>query len=102
MSGFSRAPAASGPSVFQLAPGHTGFLRTEALQRTSPLVRELLIAAWPVAPMVKKMSGSDYPRRLVNCFWLRWFPAFDTLPVAPALAIALLLARPCRPVFLLR
>src|ERR1700730_15335967 len=39
------------------------------------------------------MFLSDYPRALVNshCFW--WFPGFDALPVAPALAITLLLTR---------
>jgi hypothetical protein len=30
-------------------------LATEALQGTSPLVRESLIAAWPVAAMVEKI-----------------------------------------------
>ena len=44
----------------------------------------------------------DYPRGLVNGFWFCWFPAFDALPVAPALAIAFLLARLRRPVSLLR
>jgi hypothetical protein len=30
------------------------FLRTKALQRTSPLLRESLVAAWPVTAMVEK------------------------------------------------
>src|SRR5579862_4660329 len=47
------------------------------------------------------MFLSDYPRGLVNCLWLRWFPAFDALPVTPALAIAFLLARRRFPVALL-
>jgi len=48
------------------------------------------------------MFGSDYPRSLVNCLWLCWFPAFDPLAVAPALTVPLLLARCRRPVSLLR
>ena len=48
------------------------------------------------------MFCSDYPRGLTNCLWLRRFPAFDALPVALALAVALLLARRCFPVSLLR
>jgi len=48
------------------------------------------------------MFGSDYPRGLVNCFWLWWFPALDQFPVAPALAVAFLLARRRLPVALLR
>ena len=39
------------------------------------------------------MFRSDYPRSLAKGFCLWWFPAFDALPVAPALAIAFLLAR---------
>src|SRR5215831_2581703 len=38
------------------------------------------------------MFLSDYPRGLVNRLWFRPFPAFYTLPVAPALPIAFLLA----------
>jgi hypothetical protein len=48
------------------------------------------------------MFCSDYPRGLVNCFWLWWFPALDPLPVALALPVALLFARPRRPVSSLR
>src|SRR5471030_1982148 len=48
------------------------------------------------------MFCSDYPRGTVNCLWLWWFPAFDALPVAPALPVPFLLACPCRPVSLLR
>src|SRR5215471_18124692 len=44
----------------------------------------------------------DYPRGLVNHFWLWWFPALDALPVAPALALALLLPRRRFPVSSLR
>ena len=29
------------------------------------------------------MFCGDYPRGLVNCLWLRWFPVFDAFPVAP-------------------
>jgi len=47
------------------------------------------------------MFLSDYPRGLANCLWLRWVPAFDALPVAPALAVAFLLARRRFPVSLL-
>jgi len=47
------------------------------------------------------MFGSDYPRGRVNCFWLWWFPAFDPLPVAPALPVPFLLARRRLPVSLL-
>src|SRR5580658_847378 len=48
------------------------------------------------------MCCSDYPRGLVNCLWLWWFPAFDPLPVAPPLPVPFLLPRPARPVSLLR
>src|SRR5258708_7817087 len=48
------------------------------------------------------MFVSDYPRGLVNYLWLLWFPAADPLPVAPALAVAFLLARRRLPVALLR
>src|SRR5206468_1946114 len=41
-------------------------------------------------------------RGLVNCFWPWWFPAFDAFPVAPALAVAFLLARHRLAVALLR
>jgi hypothetical protein len=34
--------------------GATAFLRTKALQRTSPLLREVLVAAWPVAGVREK------------------------------------------------
>ena len=47
------------------------------------------------------MFLSDYPRGLVNCLWRRWFPAFDALPVTPALPVAFLLARSRLPVALL-
>jgi hypothetical protein len=48
------------------------------------------------------MFGSDYPRGVVNCLWLWSFPAFDALPVTPALAVALLLARRRLSISLLR
>src|SRR5271169_799149 len=48
------------------------------------------------------MFGSDYPRGVVNCLWLWGFPAADPLPVAPALAVAFLLACRRLPVALLR
>src|SRR5450432_615706 len=48
------------------------------------------------------MFCSDDPRGLVNCRWLRGFPAFDPLPVAPPLPVPLLLAPAGRPVSLLR
>src|SRR5947199_2709469 len=48
------------------------------------------------------MFCSDDPRRLVNYLCLWWFPAFDALPVAPALPLAFLLAGRCLPVALLR
>src|ERR1700691_4859751 len=47
------------------------------------------------------MFCSDYPRGLVNWLWLWWFPAFDALPVAPALPVPFLLARRGLPVSLL-
>jgi hypothetical protein len=50
----------------------------------------------------KKVFLRDYPRSLVNHFWLGWFPALDTLPVAPALPIRLVLASRRFPVALLR
>jgi len=34
--------------------GATACGRTEALQRTSPLLREVLVAAWPVARVLEK------------------------------------------------
>jgi len=40
------------------------------------------------------MFGSDYPRGVVNCLWLRWFPAFDAFAITPALTVPLL--SPCR------
>src|ERR1039457_386341 len=46
------------------------------------------------------MFCSDYPRRVVNCIWLWCFPAFDALPVAPALTIPFLLAHRRLPVSL--
>src|SRR5271154_2220890 len=45
---------------------------------------------------------SDYPRGVANCLQLCWFPGFDALAVAPALAVAFLLATRCRSVLLLR
>src|SRR5260370_38567269 len=39
------------------------------------------------------MFCSDYPRGVINCLWLWWFPAFDALAVAPALTVPFLLAR---------
>src|SRR5712691_6564961 len=47
------------------------------------------------------MFCSDYPRRLPNCLWLWWFPAFHPLAVTPALAVPFLLARRLLPVALL-
>src|ERR1017187_4161082 len=47
------------------------------------------------------MFGSDYHRRVLNCFWLWCFPAFDALPVAPALPVALPFARRRLPICLL-
>ena len=38
------------------------------------------------------MFLSDYPRALANSLRLWWFPALDALAVAPALAVAFLLA----------
>jgi len=38
------------------------------------------------------MFGSDYPRGAVNCFWLWWFPAFDTFSIAAALPVPFLVA----------
>src|SRR5689334_5356547 len=48
------------------------------------------------------MFCGDYPRGIVNCLWLLWFPVFDALPVASALPAPFLLARRRRPVSLLR
>src|SRR2546426_32796 len=47
------------------------------------------------------MFCSDYPRGVVNCLWLWWFPAVDAFPVAPALPVPFLLARRRCPVALL-
>jgi hypothetical protein len=48
------------------------------------------------------MFLSDYPCILANCLRLWRFPALDALAVAPALAVASLLATPCLSVLLLR
>jgi hypothetical protein len=48
------------------------------------------------------MFCSDYPRGVVNGFWLCWFPVPDPLPVAPALTIPFLLSCRRLPVSLLR
>src|ERR1022692_4536505 len=48
------------------------------------------------------MFCSDYPRGVVNCLWLWWFPPFDALPVTAALPVPFLLARCRRSVSLLR
>lgn len=48
------------------------------------------------------MFRSDYPRSLVNCFRLWYFPGSHPLPVASALAVPFLLACFRRPVSLLR
>jgi hypothetical protein len=34
--------------------GATACVRTEALQRASPLLRKVLVAAWPVARLLEK------------------------------------------------
>ena len=47
------------------------------------------------------MFGSDYPRGVVNCFWLWCFPAFDSFAVASALPVPLLLAHRRLPISLL-
>src|SRR5215472_7789861 len=47
------------------------------------------------------MFLSDYPRGVANRLRLWWFPAFDALAVAPALAVPFLLATRCRSVLLL-
>jgi hypothetical protein len=47
------------------------------------------------------MRCSDYPRGIVNWLWFYWFLTFDTLTVAPALAVPFLLARCRLPVSLL-
>src|SRR5215471_1725412 len=47
------------------------------------------------------MFLSDYPRTLANCLRLWRFPAFHALAIAPALAVAPLLATPRLPVLLL-
>src|SRR5271167_465419 len=48
------------------------------------------------------MFGSDYPRDIVNCLWLCWFPAPLPLTVALALILPFLLTRRCPTVSLLR
>src|SRR5579864_7074992 len=48
------------------------------------------------------MFCSDYPRGVVNGFWLCLFPVPDPLPVAPALTIPFLLSCRRLPVSLLR
>jgi hypothetical protein len=48
------------------------------------------------------MFCSDYPRGVINSLWLRYVPAFDTVSIALALAVALPFARRRRPVSLLR
>src|SRR6516225_10292444 len=48
------------------------------------------------------MFLSDYPRGLLNCFWLWGFSAFDPLPVALALPLPFLVAPRRFPVSLLR
>src|ERR1043166_6372663 len=48
------------------------------------------------------MFGSDYPRGIVNGFWLWGFPPFDAFPVSPTLTVPFLLACCRLPVSLLR
>ena len=40
-------------------------------------------------------------RGLASCLWICWLPAFDAIPVAPALGIAFLLPRSRFPIALL-
>jgi hypothetical protein len=47
------------------------------------------------------MFRSDYPRGVVNCFWLWCFSALDAFAVAPALTVPFLLARRRLPISLL-
>lgn len=77
-------------------------LATEALQGTSPLPREALVAARPVTRVREKILRRDSPRGLVNSFGLWCLPAIRPLPVAPALTVAFLSADRCFPVSLLR
>src|ERR1035438_5279828 len=51
--------------------------------------------------MIEKLFVSDYPRGIVNCFWLWCFPAFGALSVATVLTVPFLLARRRLPVSLL-
>jgi hypothetical protein len=72
--------------------GAPAFMRTEALQGTSPLAREGLVVPWPVAGVLEKNVPEGYPRALVNRLWPCGFAIFDPFPVAPALASPLLFA----------
>ena len=83
---------------FQSSPAG---LRTEALQRTSPFMRESLIATGPVAAVLKK-SCLGLPSRPPQLPLALVLPAADPLPIALALAVSFLSARRCRPVTLLR
>lgn len=62
------APVSSAAAALERAPALVGTLLTEALQGTSPLVREKLVAPRPAARVFEKVFLSDYPRGLANCF----------------------------------
>ena len=61
--------------------------RAEALQGTSPLAQEVFVTTRPSQHPSKKLL-SDYPRGLVNCFRLWWFPVSDPLPITLAFQIS--------------
>lgn len=103
ISGLSRAPVSNAAPAPGRAPPRAGTLANRsAVKDFAVALRSFRNSRAGRSNGRKKMFGSDYPRGLVNCFWLWWFPAFDAFPVAPALAVAFLLARRRLPVALLR
>jgi hypothetical protein len=93
MLGLSRAPLSSAVRAPGRAPTHVGSRVSRSVARD--FVAHARIARSSRAGRRngrKKRFCSDYPRRLINCVWLWWFPALDALPVAPALTVPLLLA----------
>jgi len=103
MSGLNRVPVSSAAPVPGRAP-------TRAGSRASRIVVKDFAAHARIPRSSqaghrnrrKKMFRSDYPRGIVNCLWLCWFPALRPLSVALALIVPFLLTRRRLPVSLLR
>jgi hypothetical protein len=54
MSGLNARLSPAPFPIHNSLQGATACVRTEALQRTSPLLREVLVAPWPVARVLEK------------------------------------------------